>query len=248
MLRPGRVHALTSPSDAAGRTVSCGRACHRGGRPQVIGGCGSGGRGPLARSGARQPGEVGLRRTPGLGDAIVVGLGAMLGAGIFAALAPAARAAGSGLLLGLAAAAVVAHCNPTSSARLAAQPRAAPVCAGGIGCITLAFALPAVSVGVARGCWCWAWWRTEDGGGVPRGSHQASERTDRQVTGAPGRNGTPRQWRSHRRGCGSTRSWQPRGALAYREVRPWSRVRAVVGLLVPARAGEPRLEPLREGG
>ncbi|MCA2272448.1 APC family permease [Mycobacterium intracellulare] len=44
----------------------------------------------------------------------------MLGAGIFAALAPAARAAGSGLLLGLAVAAVVAYCNATSSARLAA--------------------------------------------------------------------------------------------------------------------------------
>ncbi|WP_371851874.1 APC family permease [Nocardia flavorosea] len=45
----------------------------------------------------------------------------MLGAGIFAALAPAARAAGSGLLFGLAVAAVVAYCNATSSARLAAR-------------------------------------------------------------------------------------------------------------------------------
>ncbi|WP_239029115.1 APC family permease [Pseudonocardia acidicola] len=45
----------------------------------------------------------------------------MIGAGIFAALAPAARAAGSGLLLGLAVAAVVAYCNATSSARLAAR-------------------------------------------------------------------------------------------------------------------------------
>ncbi|MBV8350152.1 MAG: APC family permease [Mycolicibacterium sp.] len=53
-------------------------------------------------------------------DAVVIGLGSMIGAGIFAALAPAARAAGSGLLLGLAAAAVVAYCNATSSARLAA--------------------------------------------------------------------------------------------------------------------------------
>jgi basic amino acid/polyamine antiporter, APA family len=41
-------------------------------------------------------------------DAVVIGLGSMLGAGIFAAVAPAARAAGSGLLLGLAVAAVVA--------------------------------------------------------------------------------------------------------------------------------------------
>jgi APA family basic amino acid/polyamine antiporter len=44
----------------------------------------------------------------------------MVGAGIFAALAPAAAAAGSGLLIGLAVAAVVAYCNATSSARLAA--------------------------------------------------------------------------------------------------------------------------------
>ncbi|MER5407875.1 APC family permease [Streptomyces sp. NPDC002769] len=61
-----------------------------------------------------------LRRTLGTADAVVVGLGAMLGAGIFAALGPAARAAGSGLLLGLAVAAVVAYCNAMSSARLAA--------------------------------------------------------------------------------------------------------------------------------
>ncbi|MFF7186273.1 APC family permease [Streptomyces sp. NPDC008222] len=74
----------------------------------------------MTRSGAHQPAEVGLRRTLGLGDAIVIGLGAMVGAGIFAALAPAARAAGSGLLLGLAVAAVVAYCNAASSARLAA--------------------------------------------------------------------------------------------------------------------------------
>ena len=45
----------------------------------------------------------------------------MIGAGIFVALAPAAAAAGSGLLLGLAIAAVVAYCNATSSARLAAR-------------------------------------------------------------------------------------------------------------------------------
>ncbi|MZF56797.1 amino acid permease [Streptomyces sp. SID5594] len=49
----------------------------------------------------------------------MIGLGSMIGAGIFAALAPAARAAGSGLLIGLALAAVVAYCNATSSARLA---------------------------------------------------------------------------------------------------------------------------------
>ncbi|UQA91935.1 APC family permease [Streptomyces halobius] len=62
-----------------------------------------------------------LRRRLGLSDAVVIGLGSMIGAGIFAALAPAAHAAGSGLLLGLALAAVVAYCNATSSARLAAR-------------------------------------------------------------------------------------------------------------------------------
>ena len=49
-----------------------------------------------------------------------MGLGAMIGAGVFASFAPAARAAGSGLLLGLLVAAMVAYCNATSSARLAA--------------------------------------------------------------------------------------------------------------------------------
>ena len=66
-------------------------------------------------------GEAQLRRRLGVVDAVVIGLGSMIGAGIFAALAPAAAAAGSGLLAGLAVAAVVAYCNATSSARLAAR-------------------------------------------------------------------------------------------------------------------------------
>lgn len=61
-----------------------------------------------------------LARKLGVGDAVVMGLGAMIGAGIFAALGPAAQAAGAGLLLGLLVAAVVAYCNATSSAALAA--------------------------------------------------------------------------------------------------------------------------------
>jgi APA family basic amino acid/polyamine antiporter len=66
-----------------------------------------------------------LERRLGLGDAVVLGLGSMLGAGVFVAFAPAARAAGSGLLLGLAVAAAVAYCNAMSTARLAAaHPRA----------------------------------------------------------------------------------------------------------------------------
>ncbi|GAA0834371.1 APC family permease [Streptosporangium amethystogenes subsp. fukuiense] len=66
-------------------------------------------------------GQQRLERRLGLGDAVVIGLGAMIGAGVFAAPAPAAAAAGSGLLLGLALAAAVAYCNATSSARLAAR-------------------------------------------------------------------------------------------------------------------------------
>ncbi|MFJ8561682.1 APC family permease [Streptomyces microflavus] len=61
-----------------------------------------------------------MQRRLGVSDAVVIGLGSMIGAGIFAALGPAAGAAGSGLLLALALAAVVAYCNATSSARLAA--------------------------------------------------------------------------------------------------------------------------------
>ena len=60
-----------------------------------------------------------LARKLGVGDAVVIGLGAMIGAGIFAALGPAAQAAGSGLLVGLLVAALVAYCNATSSAALA---------------------------------------------------------------------------------------------------------------------------------
>ncbi|MGW2110350.1 APC family permease [Streptomyces sp. NPDC001948] len=63
----------------------------------------------------------GLRRRLGLFDAVVIGLGSMIGAGVFVAPSPAAAAAGSGLLPGLGLAALVAYCNATSSARLAAR-------------------------------------------------------------------------------------------------------------------------------
>lgn len=63
----------------------------------------------------------GLARRLGTGDAVVVGLGSMIGAGVFSAFAPAAAAAGSGLLIGLALAAGVAYCNAVASAQLAAQ-------------------------------------------------------------------------------------------------------------------------------
>ena len=61
-----------------------------------------------------------LDRRLGLTDAVVVGLGAMLGAGVFAAVGPAAGAAGSWLLAGLLLAGMVAYANATSSAALAA--------------------------------------------------------------------------------------------------------------------------------
>lgn len=62
-----------------------------------------------------------LARRLTLPDAVSIGLGSMIGAGIFAAFAPAAAAAGAGLFVGLLLAAVVAYCNATSSAQLAAQ-------------------------------------------------------------------------------------------------------------------------------
>lgn len=61
-----------------------------------------------------------LARKLDTSDAVVIGLGSMIGAGVFAAFGPAAQAAGSGLLIGLAIAAVIAYCNATASAQLAA--------------------------------------------------------------------------------------------------------------------------------
>ncbi|GLZ77090.1 conserved hypothetical transport protein [Actinorhabdospora filicis] len=64
-----------------------------------------------------------LARRLGVRDAVVIGLSAMLGAGVFAAFAPAASLAGGGvaLLAALAVAGVVAWCNASSSAVLAAR-------------------------------------------------------------------------------------------------------------------------------
>ena len=61
-----------------------------------------------------------LQRRLGVSDAVVIGAGSMIGAGVFVAWAPAAGAAGSGLLVGLGLASIVAFCNATSSAQLAA--------------------------------------------------------------------------------------------------------------------------------
>jgi APA family basic amino acid/polyamine antiporter len=61
-----------------------------------------------------------LARRLGLLDATAVGLGSMVGAGVFVVFAPAAASAGSGLLLSLALAGFVAYCNAVASAQLAA--------------------------------------------------------------------------------------------------------------------------------
>ena len=52
---------------------------------------------------------------------VIIGLGSMVGAGVFAAFIPASQAAGSGLLVGPVIAAAVPNCNTTASAQLAAQ-------------------------------------------------------------------------------------------------------------------------------
>ncbi|MFD2767594.1 APC family permease [Micromonospora eburnea] len=65
---------------------------------------------------------VQLARRLAVPDAVVIGLGSMLGAGVFVVFAPAAAAAGGmGLLVALALAGFIAYCNATSSARLAAR-------------------------------------------------------------------------------------------------------------------------------
>jgi APA family basic amino acid/polyamine antiporter len=61
-----------------------------------------------------------LQRRLGVADAVVIGAGSMIGAGVFVAWSPAADAAGTGLIIGLVIAGVVAFCNAASSAQLAA--------------------------------------------------------------------------------------------------------------------------------
>ena len=61
-----------------------------------------------------------LQRRLGLGDAVVLGLGSMLGTGVFVVWSPAAELAGRWLFLSLGLAALVAYCNATSMAQLAA--------------------------------------------------------------------------------------------------------------------------------
>ena len=61
-----------------------------------------------------------LHRMLGLQDAVVIGAGSMIGAGVYAVWSQAAEAAGSQLLLGLLVAGLVAYCNAVASGRLAA--------------------------------------------------------------------------------------------------------------------------------
>lgn len=73
-----------------------------------------------------------LGRRLGLPGALAIGLGAMVGTGLFAVWTPAAKAAGDLLVLALIVAAVIAALNATSTARLArVLPRAGGVYAYG---------------------------------------------------------------------------------------------------------------------
>lgn len=64
--------------------------------------------------------ESRLARRLNLKDAIILGLGSMIGAGIFASAGPAANAAGSGLIMGVIIAGLIAFLNATTMAQLAA--------------------------------------------------------------------------------------------------------------------------------
>lgn len=61
-----------------------------------------------------------LARKLGVRDAVIVGLGSMIGAGVFSAIGPATRAAGNLAIVSLLIAGALAYCNATSSAELAA--------------------------------------------------------------------------------------------------------------------------------
>jgi APA family basic amino acid/polyamine antiporter len=62
-----------------------------------------------------------LRRELGVGGAVFMGLGAMVGTGVFVSIGIAAGVAGPAVILAIAIAAIVAACNALSSAQLAAS-------------------------------------------------------------------------------------------------------------------------------
>jgi basic amino acid/polyamine antiporter, APA family len=73
------------------------------------------------QGGAAGSSSAGLRRDLGLLDAVGVGFGAIVGAGIFVVTGVAAGIAGPAFLIGLLIAGVAATCNALSSAQLAAE-------------------------------------------------------------------------------------------------------------------------------
>ena len=89
-------------------------------------------------------GPGGLRRDLGLIDAVGVGLGAIMGAGIFVVTGTAAGVAGPAFLVGLGLAGIAATCNALSSAQLAAAwPRSGGAYEYGHEALTPAFGFAA---------------------------------------------------------------------------------------------------------
>src|SRR6476469_6847902 len=74
-----------------------------------------------ARTPSGRPGQQQLQRRLGVFDSTAIGLGSMLGAGVFVVFAPAAALAGPLLTLAVAVAGVIAYCNAVASAQLAAK-------------------------------------------------------------------------------------------------------------------------------
>jgi basic amino acid/polyamine antiporter, APA family len=75
-------------------------------------------KGTMSDSESQQPAQ--LKRQVGLWGAVFMGLGAMIGTGVFVSIGIAAGIAGPAVILAIALAAVVATCNGLSSAQLAA--------------------------------------------------------------------------------------------------------------------------------
>lgn len=67
------------------------------------------------------PGQTGLRREIGVAGAVLLGLGSILGTGVFVSSGIAAGVAGSAVIVAVGLAALVATCNALSSAQLAAS-------------------------------------------------------------------------------------------------------------------------------
>jgi len=74
----------------------------------------------MSSSDSPQPEPAQLRRVLGTPSAVLLGLGSIIGTGIFVSIATATAVAGTGVLVAVALAAVVAACNGLASAQLAA--------------------------------------------------------------------------------------------------------------------------------